>query len=406
MPWKETSVSNLRAEFIGLYRTGSHPLTDLCKFFGISRVTAYKLIKDFNEHGQAALLDKPRAPRNHPNATPTEIEERIKECKSKHPKWGPKKLKAYLSRQDHEISWPATSTFGEILKRSGLTVTRRRLNPKRLVIPTGPLSDSSPNSTWCADFKGQFTLGNGQWCYPLTISDACSRMLLRCHCLSNTATAGVKPVFLGAFMEYGLPEAIRTDNGTPFTGSGIGGLTPLAIWWVRLGIRLDRTQKGHPEQNGRHERMHRELKACVITPPEYDMNSQQRAFDKFQDEYNNERPHEALSMDTPASRYAPSAREYPAILPEIEYPEGIIIRKVHTDGCIRWKSRSHYVCDALQGEPLGLDRLDERHLVIYYGPMAIGVLDDSTGQLLGKREASEMLKLHQMEGHYLPAYIT
>lgn len=399
MPWKETSVSNLRAEFIGLYSTGSYSITDLCKFFGISRVTAHKLIKDFNENGPSALMDRSRAPRQHPNTTPIEIEERIRECKTKHPKWGSKKLKAYLSRQDSETPWPATSTFGEILKRSGLTVSRKRVISKGLTIPTGTLSDSEPNATWCADFKGQFTLGNGQWCYPLTITDAHSRMLLRCHGLKSTATAGVKPVFLGAFLEYGLPKAIRTDNGTPFTGSGIGGLTPLAIWWMRLGIRLDRTQKGHPEQNGRHERMHRELKECVITPPEYDMNSQQRAFDKFRDEYNNERPHEGLDMYTPSSRYVVSARKYPSILPEMEYPEGTIIRKVRNDGCIRWKSRCLYVSDALHGEPIGLDRLDERYLVIYYGSLSIGVLDDKECQLLGKRQASELLNASKTEEH-------
>ena len=399
MPWKETSVPNLRAEFIDLYSTGEYSITDLCKVFGISRVTAYKLIRDFNEKGSSALLDKPRAPHSHPNATPTEIEERIKECKNKHPKWGPKKLKAYLSRQDQESSWPATSTIGEILKRSGLTVPRRRVTKRALALPIGPLMDSDPNLTWCADFKGQVTLGNGQWCYPLTITDACARMLLRCHCLRSTATVGAKPVFLGAFREYGLPEAIRTDNGTPFTGSGIGGLTPLAIWWMRLGIRLDRTQKGHPEQNGRHERMHRELKDCAINPPEYDMNSQQRVFDKFRDEYNNERPHEGISMDTPASRYAGSPREYPVILPEMEYPEGMIIRKIRYDGCMRWKNRCLYLSEALQGEPIGLDRLDERHLVIYYGPMALGVLDALNCQLLDRRQAGEVLKLLVPEGH-------
>lgn len=390
MPWKETNVSNLRTQFIGLYKTGDHPISDLCRSFGISRKTGHKLINEFNENGAAALFDKSSAPHNHPNATPTEIEDLIKECRSKHPKWGPKKLKARLAKQFPETNWPAVSTIGEILRRNGLTIPKKRKYLKGLDASASPLLASGANDTWCADFKGQFVLGNGKWCYPLTITDACSRMILRSQCLAKTNTENVKPIFVAAFMEYGLPEAIRTDNGPPFASIGLGGLTPLSVWWMRLGIRLDRIEKSHPEQNGRHERMHREMKACV--PIARDMNSQQRAFDKFCDEYNNIRPHEALGMATPGSLYVVSQREYPVILPDIEYPEGMIVRKVRHDGCIRWKRRMLYLSEALQCEPVGLDQVDDRHFVIYYGTMPLAVIDDLTCQLLPRQQATKILK--------------
>ena len=395
MPWKETSVQNQRTQFIGLYMTGDYAISDLCQSFGISRKTGHKLINDFDENGLAALEDKSRAPHSHPNATPLEIEELIKECRSKHPKWGPKKLKHILQRQCTQTNWPAPSTIGEILKRRGLTVARKRRNDKGLNLPRNPVEASGANVTWSADFKGQFPLGNGHWCYPLTVSDAYSRMILRAQCLRQTNTQSVKPIFVAIFTEFGLPQAIRTDNGSPFASSGLGGLTPLAVWWMRLGIRLDRIEKAHPEQNGRHERMHRELKSCA-TPPAYDMNSQQRAFDKFRDEYNSVRPHEALGMATPASQYVVSSRQYPIVLPEIEYPEGMIIRRVRHDGYIRWKSRMLYLSAALQNEPIGLDQLDDHHIAIYYGTMPLAILDSSTCELLPRQRATDMLK-HLLE---------
>lgn len=397
MPWKETSVQDQRVQFIGLYRTGDYTVTDLCKSFAISRTTGHELIRDHHERGLAALKDESRAPHSHPNATPIEIENRIKACKGQHDKWGPKKLKVILEREYPDTHWPAVSTIGEILKRAGLTKTARRKAQHGLYLPKSPLDASDSNTTWCADFKGQFTLGNGEWCYPLTITDARARTLLRCQCMGSPSLSGAHPVFAAAFREYGLPQAIRTDNGSPFASTGLGGLTSLSAWWIRLGIRPDRIEKGHPEQNGRHERMHRELKAAVAAPPAYDMNSQQRACDMFRDEYNNVRPHEGIGMATPGSLYVASQREYPAILPEIEYPEGMIVRMVRHNGSIKWKGGTLYLSEALVGQPVGLERMDERLLVLYYSNVPLAVLDGVGGHLIPEKQASPLLKRFLME---------
>ena len=398
MPWKETSVRDQRVRFIGFYLTGEHPITDLCRSFGISRKTGYKLINSFNQYGLAGLEINSSAPHNHPNATTQRIEDLVRECKGNHLKWGPKKLKEILKRQDPKTNWPAVSTIGRILRHSGLTTPKKHGFEKGLDLCKNPIDASSSNSAWSADFKGQFTLGNSRWCYPLTMADGFSRMILRCQSLARPDYESVKPVFVAAFREYGLPKAIRTDNGPPFASVGLGGLTLLSIWWIRLGIQVDRIDKGHPEQNARHERMHRELKECAITPPAYDMNSQQRAFDKFRDEYNNIRPHEALGMATPASVYVPSPREYPAILPEIQYPEGMKIRRVRHDGYIRWKGGYTYLSEALANEPVAIDQPDERFSVIYYGSLAVALIDDITHQLATKKQAAQILSQLREEG--------
>lgn len=393
MPWKETSVRDQRVQFMGLYLgDDDYSVTDLCKHFGISRTAGHQLIRAYRERGPSALEDAARAPRSHPNATPVEIEDRIKARKDKHNKWGPKKLREILEREDSDTNWPAVSTMGEILKRAGLTKTRKRRGQLGLDPPRNPIDASLSNTTWCADFKGQFTLGNREWCYPLTMTDAHTKMLLRCQCLDSPGQAGARRVFATTFGEYGLPQAIRTDNGPPFASTGLGGLTALNVWWIRLGIRLDRMDKGHPEQNASHERMHRELKGSVATPPAYDMNSQQRACDTFRDEYNNIRPHEGIGMATPASLYVPSPREYPAILPEIEYPKGMVVRMVRHNGYIRWNGDMLYLSEALVGEPIGLEHLDERHLVLYYSTMPLAILDDATDRLLPRKQANSMLE--------------
>lgn len=247
MSWKEGSVQGQRVRFIGLHRAGEYSVTDLCKAFGVSRTAGDRLIKDYDERGLSALEGASRAPHNHPNATPHEIEERIKSCKGNHIKWGPKRIRHVLAREGPDTEWPAASTVGEILKRAGLTKKRTRRTKTGVSQSSKPLDASDSNAAWCADFKGEFILGNGQLCYPLTITDASARMLLRCQCLAHPSLDGSSPIFADAFRGYGLPLAIRTDNGVPFASTGPGGLTTLAVWWIRLGIRLDRTDKGHPE---------------------------------------------------------------------------------------------------------------------------------------------------------------
>ena len=260
-----------------------------------------------------------RAPRRHPNQTAAGMEEAVLELRQAHMRWGPRKLKRILERDQPGRSWPAASTIGELVRREGLVVARKK---RRRTAPyTEPLAHAEgPNRVWCADFKGWFRTGDGERIDPLTISDAHSRYLLRCQAVEKTDTARARGIFEAAFREYGLPAAIRTDNGAPFASHAVAGLSRLAVWWMKLGIVPERIAAGHPEQNGRHERMHRTLKQETAEPPAANRRAQQRAFDRFRQEYNEQRPHEALAMQTPAAIYAPSPRSYPARVPEPEYP--------------------------------------------------------------------------------------
>lgn len=391
MPWKETDVETLKTQFILLYLTRYYTITDLCESFGISRKTGHRLIKQYKEYGLSAIENKSSAPHAHPNATSPEIAELILRCKEKHPRMGPKKLKVILQKENSSIKCPAVSTIGEILKRNGLTTPRNRRGDNRIHQSANPIDDQKPNNTWCADYKGQFALGDNALCYPLTISDACSRMLINITAFGSINCNHTIEAFERAFKEYGMPLAMRTDNGPPFAGSGLGGLSTLSVWLTRLGIRLDRIDKGHPGQNGRHERMHRELKAYTASPPAYDMVSQQRSIDMFVSEYNNIRPHESLDMNTPASLYAASSRAYPDILPEIEYPDDTIVRRVRSNGCIKWKGAMVFISEPLYKEPVGLVQLNERFYAIYYSDIPLAILDDHTCKLLSKRRSSNLM---------------
>lgn len=393
MPWKETSVIDERIRFISFVLEGGLSMSDLCREFGISRKTGYKLIHRYREHGLDGLKDMSRAPRNHPNVTPPDIEQAIIRLRGDHPKWGPLKLKDVLERDSPDTNWPVESTIGRILKRNGLISARKRRSGGIAGGPAKPVQADAPNETWCIDFKGQFKMGNGRSCYPLTISDSCSRMLLRCQAMTRPDTDSVKPILVAAFMEYGLPEVIRSDNGPPFASTGLGGLSRLSAWWLRLGIGIDRIDPGHPEQNGRHERMHRVLKEEATMPPEYDTIAQQRVFDRFRDEYNTIRPHQAIGRRTPSSIYVRSEREYPLITPAVKYPKGMSIRRVRHDGYIRWKGKMLYLTEALIYESVGIDRFDDDHLIIYYGPMPLAVLDDRMGKWVPRRQAAEIISI-------------
>ena len=278
---------------------------------------------------------------------------------------GPRKLKARLERLRPEVSWPAASTIGSLLDREGLTQPRKK---RRKVAPyTQPLATATePNRVWCADFKGWFRTQDGERIDPLTISDAHSRYLLRCQGVEATDTRRVQAIFEAAFREYGMPEAIRSDNGPPFASRAVAGLSRLAVWWMKLGIVAERIEAGHPEQNGRHERMHRTLAEETASPPAANRRAQQRAFDRFRRVYNEERPHQALRMQTPAMVWAPSSREYPARLQEPEYDSGIQVRRVDCTGHISWKHVSVFLSEVLAGERVGLLPIDERHYEVYF----------------------------------------
>lgn len=241
---------------------------------------------------------------------------------------------------------------------------------------TQPFSDChEPNSVWSADFKGHFRLGRGAYCYPLTVSDNCSRFLLMCRGLKHPNALGTRRGFEEVFEEYGLPDVIRTDNGQPFAGLGIGGLTPLSLWWIKLGIIPERIELGHPEQNGRHERMHRTLKESTAVNPEETFEKQQHRFDHFKEEYNGERPHQALKGKRPKDVYQKSLREMPNTLPELNYPEGMELRKVRTNGEIKWAGKRIYISELLHGEPVGLEAIDERRAFLYLGKIKLGIVD-------------------------------
>lgn len=299
-----------RTRFVLEYERGWWTMTDLCAIFGIARETGYYWLRRYQQGGLEALRDQSRMPERHPNQTPAKIERAVLELRREHMRWGPRKLKRVLEREAPERPWPAASTIGAMLAREGLVVARKK---RRRAPPyTAPFAAAEEaNRVWCADFKGWFQTQDGERVDPLTISDAYSRYLLRCQSVKTTRSEQVGGVFEAAFRECGLPQAIRTDNGVPFASRAIAGLSRLAVWWMKLGIVPERIAAGHPEQNGRHERMHRTLKQETASPPAANWRAQQRAFDRFRREYNEERPHEALDMQTPAAVYTPSQRAYP-----------------------------------------------------------------------------------------------
>jgi hypothetical protein len=271
--------------------------------------------------------------------------------------------------------------MGEILKRHGLSVPRRR--SRRTPPYTEPFAGcSSPNDVWCADFKGWFRTGDGCRCDPLTISDASSRYLIRCQFVDRPDFTHVKPIFEAAFLEHGLPLAIRTDNGVPFATTTLSGLSRLSIWWLKLGIIPERIEPGRPDQNGRHERMHRTLKNETAKPPKATLRAQQKAFDRFRKEYNYERPHEALNQRPPGKSYCDSPRPYPLIIPEIEYPDYMKIRKIHHQGDMRWRGRQIYLSHTLAREYVGLNQIDDRLYDIYFDNIKLATLDDYTFKII------------------------
>jgi len=325
------------------------------------------------------LMELKRASRRHPNQTSREMESAVIDLRQSHMQWGPRKLKRVLDRDQGWRPWPATSTIGEIIRRAGLVVPRKKR--RRTEVYTQPLSHADgSNRVWSADFKGWFKASDGARIDPLTISDAWSRYLLRCQAVEKTDTERVRAIFEAAFREYGMPEVIRTDNGSPFASSAVGGLSRLSVWWIKLGIVAERIEAGHPEQNGRHERMHRSLKLEVRQAE--DWRSQQRELDRFCREYNRERPHEALKMQTPASVYEPSLRPYPARIAEIEYPDSMEVRPIKRRGQFRWKGQEVFLTEVLWGERIGLLEVDDGKFDVYFANLPIARLDRRSCKLV------------------------
>jgi transposase InsO family protein len=364
-----------RVKFIAEYLKEESTISDLCRAYGISRPTAYKWIERYEEEGPVGLEDRSRAPHHHPNAVPAKQEAQIVAFREKHRSWGPGKLLANIRPEHPEWdTWPAASTVGEIVKRHGLVVPRRRRDKAK---PTpGPLTPyEEVNNVWCADFKGWFRTGDGTRCDPLTISDGHSRYFLRCQVMVGPRLEAVQALFEATFREYGLPRVIRTDNGAPFASTGLGGLTRLSVWWIRLGVEPERIRPGNPQENGRHERLHRTLKEEAITPPRATPRAQQRAFDRFREEYNHVRPHEALGQRPPGEIYEPSPRPFPARILEIEYPSDMVLRKVKSQGDIAWKGGRAFLSETLAGQIVGLRQIDEDSWSIHFARLELAELD-------------------------------
>jgi len=374
MPWKESRVVDERKRFIEEWNKGEEDVAELCRRFGVSRQTGYTWAKRYDASGEAGLTDRSRTPHQCPHAMAEEVADALLQLRHSHPRWGPRKLRAYLQSHRPTQSWPAASSIGALLKREGLAHPRslRRRTPAY----SEPLAHAqAPNQVWCADYKGWFYCGDGARCDPLTITDACSRYLLRCRAVAKTDGPEAQAVFEAVFRECGLPEAIRTDNGPPFASRAPGGLSRLSMWWMRLGIRHERIEPGCPQQNGRHERMHQTLKQQTASPPQANVRRQQEAFDCFQREYNEERPHEALQYRTPASVYVESARIFPSRLPELEYPPEAELRRVSQQGSVKWKCRRAFVSEVLARQEVGLVEVEEDFLEVYYGRLFLGWLD-------------------------------
>ena len=381
MPWKASSVVDERMRLVLEYESGLWTMTELCQARQVSRETGYYWVRRYRQGGLEALQDRDRAPRQHPNQTPEEIEAAVLALRRAHMTWGPRKLKWVLEREQAGRRWPAASTIGQMLAREGLVVARKK---RRRAPPyTEPFAAAeAPNRVWCADFKGWFRTGDGERIDPLTISDACSRYLLRCQAVEKTDGGPVRAIFESAFREWGLPGAIRTDNGAPFASRAVAGLSRLAVWWMKLGIVPERIAAGHPEQNGRHERLHRTLKQETASPPAANRRAQQRVFDRFRREYNERRPHEALEMRTPSAVYEPSPRRYPARVPEPEYGSAFQVRRVRPCGQFRWKGENVFVSETLVGEPIGLLSMDDRFYIVYFAAFPIARFDSHKRVLL------------------------
>jgi len=356
-------------------------MTELCSYYGISCKTGYKWLDRYRKGGVEALCNRSRAPHNHPHEISCHVKESILAIKKRFPKWGAPKIRSRLERIHPAWgSYPAISTIGLFLHKQGLTCSRkrrRRATPTELPLTSGRYN----NQVWCADFKGHFKTGDGSRCNPLTVSDHASRYLLCCRHLEHMSYKKVRMRFERVFREYGLPEVIRTDNGTPFASRGLGGLSRLSYWWIRLGIYPERIEPGHPEQNGRHERMHKTLKDHTARPPARSLVQQQRWFNEFCVEYNDHRPHEALEMCTPSQCYRNSKREFPSRLPQVSYPEDMLVRRVYNHGDILCFGRRLFLTESLRGEDIGIEQISEDVSRLWYCDYLLGEIDHRKWQI-------------------------
>jgi putative transposase len=382
MPWEETNGMKSRTKFIlewerrWLAQEGQLDVAELCRIHGVSRQTGYVWIRRYQESGRdvRVMEERSRKPHASPHAISLEVQDFIVAARKARPRWGPRKLRAWLAQRKPAVPLPSISTMSNILRDRGLVAPKRRRRKQTFAVKQPFSACDRPNAVWCIDFKGWFRTKDGEKCYPLTLTDAYSRYLLRCEGLTDPDGDAVESIMDSAFREFGIPAAIRSDNGPPFASTGPGGLTKLSVWWLRLGIRLERITPGKPQENGRHERMHRTLKLEV--PIAKSLRPQQREFDVFRRRYNEERPHEALGDATPHTVYEPSKRRYPTpILPPVT--SGFDHdQRLDKHGCFRWGRRKVFVSTALIGENVSLCPSVQNKWAVHFGPLFLGNIDE------------------------------
>ena len=373
MPWTETCAMNERMCFVSTYLGGSESISALCREFGISRKTGHKWLGRFRLEGVSGLEEQSRAPHSNPAAMGLDVIEAVVAVRLRYPTWGPDKVKAYLERTAPERPWPSASSMGRQFARAGLLRPRkRRVRTPGMAHPFAACQ--AANDTWCIDFKGWFLTADGIQVDPLTLSDQYSRYLLCCEAVGRCDEAHVWPHLTGAFREHGLPRVLRSDNGPPFASRGAAGLSRLAGKLINVGVLPERIEPGKPQQNGRHERMHLTLKQETASPPADSLAEQIVRFRDFQRVYNHERPHQALGQIPPADVYSPSPRSWDGQLRSPDYDESCQVRKVRSNGEIKWKGRTIFISSALEGEPVGLSRVGERSWIVKYGPIILGTI--------------------------------
>ena len=378
MPWRKCEAMDERLKFVARLLDGEK-MAVLCREFGISRPTGYKIYDRYKHHGLEGLKERSRRPYRHANQLPFQIERTILRIKQEYPSWGAPKIREKLLREYPMIKPPAKSTVHAVLDRHGLVKRRTR---RRYKAEGTPLSDAhSPNELWCADYKGEFKLGNRKYCYPLTITDYSSRFLLACEGVESTQSSFAFTVFERVFKEYGLPTAIRTDNGIPFASpNSLFGLSKLSIWWLRLGINIERIKPGNPQQNGRHERMHRTLKEETARPASFNFLQQQGRFDDFIEVYNNARPHQALNMKYPGEVYTPSARIYqPPDEPDYPYHDRTI--RITQCGRICIGKRKINLSTVFAGQTVGIREVADNIWLVSFLDYDLGFFDEEEGRV-------------------------
>jgi len=379
----ETNVLDERLRFVRDFESGHWSMTELCERYGVSRPTGYKWIARHRAGGEAGLADGSHAPHQCPHRTPAGVEALILAARHEYG-WGAKKLRQVLRTRYPAWSWPARSTFNEILERHALLRKNRRR--RKWTHPGAtPLQTDHPNQVWPADFKGQFRTGDGRYCYPLTVTDHFSRRLLACHGLLAVKSADTKRVFRTLFRDVGLPDAIRTDNGAPFASTGIHGLSALNLWWMQLGIVHQRIPPSSPQENGTHERMHRDLKRETTRPAASSLRAQQRRFTAFRNRYNDERPHEGIGDRTPSSLWMPSPRPYPERIAPPVYPGHLEVRRVSTAGTFRLHAHQPFLSQVLRGEDIGLEEVGDGIWNIVYYSTLLGKIDERSVHITGSK---------------------